>query len=123
MSPGSDDSRLDDARLCFAEMSEAGDLLGSTDVWEMTLPWLPVYWDVEILRRYRQSGYSFVSATLSDWPASFAGTLRAIERFREIAAAHADWLVSGSSLAEIDHGRAEGRLVMGMNAQETRILD
>lgn len=95
-------------------------VLSSADVWDMTLPWIPCYWDVEILARYRRAGYTFISATLQDWPPTFEGTRQCIERFKEMARPHADWLVFGSTLDEIERGRREGKLVVGLNSQETR---
>jgi membrane dipeptidase len=95
-------------------------VMSSADVWDMTLPWIPCYWDLEILARYRRAGYTFVSATLQDWPPTFEGTRRCIERFKEIAIPHRDWLVFGSTLDEIERGKAEGKLVVGLNSQETR---
>src|SRR6266481_1633884 len=53
--------------------SPATVIIESSDVWDMTLPWLPIYWDMDILRRYRRAGYTFVSLTLQDWPPTFEG--------------------------------------------------
>jgi len=39
-------------------------ILASADVWDMTLPWVPPYWDLSVLARYKRAGYTFVSATL-----------------------------------------------------------
>src|SRR5438128_11405890 len=88
----------------------------------MTLPWLAACWEMDVLERFKRAGYTFVSATLSNWPASYEGTLAAIEKFRAMAEPHGDWFVFGKTLDDIDRGRDEGKLVMGINAQETRIL-
>ncbi len=88
----------------------------------MTLPWLPTYWDLDVLARYRRAGYTFVSASLTDWPPTFEGTSVCIERFKEMIA-DVEWLELGASLAEIDNGRAESKLVIGLNTQETRIIE
>jgi len=98
------------------------DVLLGADVWEMTLPWLPIYWDLEILADYRRSGFTFVSATLQDWPPTFEGTRQCIERFKTIAARASDWLTFGSSLEEIDAGRRQSKLVIGLNSQETILI-
>jgi len=97
----------------------AAEILSSADVWDMTLPLVPPYWDIEVLVRYRRAGYTFVSATLQDWPPTYTGMLESIRRFKELAAPTTDWLTFGSSLAEIDRGRREGKLVVGLNSQET----
>lgn len=103
-----------------AHSAAAARLLATSDIWDMTLPWLPIYWDMDVLARYRRAGFTFVSLTLQDWPPTFDGTRQCIERFKKTAAAHADWLTFGASLAEIDKGRHEGKLVVGCNSQETR---
>jgi membrane dipeptidase len=74
------------------------------------------------LERFKRAGYTFVSATLSNWPASFDGTLAAIQKFKAMAEPWEGWFVFGQSLDDIDRGRRKEKLVMGINAQETRIL-
>lgn len=96
------------------------EILRTSEVWDMTLPWVPVYWDIAVLARYRRAGYTFVSATLQDWPPTFEGMRSCIERFKEMARSEQEWLTFGSSLAEIDEGRRAGKLVVGLNSQETR---
>jgi membrane dipeptidase len=91
-------------------------------VWDMTLPWLPIYWDMEILARYRRAGYTFVSLTLQDWPPTFEGMRRLIDQFKEMAAAASDWLSFGHTLADIDQGRRDGKLVVGFNSQEALLI-
>jgi membrane dipeptidase len=103
-------------------VADARELLSSTEAWDLTLPWLPVYWDIDILRRYHAAGYTFASATLQDWPPTWEGTQRDIATFKAKARPHADWLTFGHTLEEIDRGRAEGKLVLGINSQETSIL-
>jgi membrane dipeptidase len=94
--------------------------LTDSEVWDMTLPWLPIYWDLEVLASYHRAGYTFVSATLQDWPPTLEGTRRCIRRFKEVAASAGDWLMFGESLADIDAGRRAGKLVVGLNSQEIR---
>jgi membrane dipeptidase len=101
---------------------EVAELLASADVWDLTLPWVPMYWDLETLAAYRAAGYTFVSASLTDWPPSWEGTLDAVERFKRIVG-ETEWLAFGSSLADIDRGRRDGKLVIGLNTQETRIVE
>jgi membrane dipeptidase len=101
-------------------MHRAAEILASSDVWDMTLPWLPLYWDIDILARYKRAGYTFVSATLQDWPPTLEGMRQCVQRFKEVAAGTEDWLTFGASLADIDRGRADGKLVIGLNSQETR---
>jgi membrane dipeptidase len=95
-------------------------ILTSCDVWDMMLPWVPVYWDFATLARYKRAGCTFLSLSLSDWPPTFDGTQHCIHQFKEKALAHADWIAFGNSLAEIDQGRRDGKLVLGLNVHDTR---
>jgi membrane dipeptidase len=97
-------------------------ILANSDVWDITLPWLPGYQEMETLARYRRAGFTFVSATLQDWPPTFEGTMECIDRFKELAKPEARWLTFGSSLAEVDQGRSDGKLVIGLNSQETSLI-
>lgn len=101
------------------------DIIASSDIWDMTVPWSPEDrdWDLDILHRFHRAGFSFVSLTLTDWPPTFEGALGTIHRFKEMVAAEAsDWLCFGASVAEIDRGRRDGRLVLGVHAQETLLI-
>jgi membrane dipeptidase len=100
-------------------MNTASEILASSDVWEMTLPWVPEYQDIATLARYRQAGFTFVSTTTEDFPPTFEGVLGCIRQVKESIRAQADWLVFGSSLADIDAGRRAGKLVVGFNVQDT----
>jgi membrane dipeptidase len=95
------------------------EILNSSDVWDMTLPWLLDQQDMSTLARFKRAGYTYVSATTEDFPPTLEGVQQCIERFREAARAEADWLTIGSSLSEIDRGRREGKLVVGLNIQDT----
>jgi membrane dipeptidase len=100
--------------------SASASILRTADVWDMTLPWIPVYWDLEVLARYRRAGFTFVSASLQDWPPSLDGMRVCIEQFKEIAKPANSWLTFGSSLSDIDRGRVEGKLVIGVHSHDTR---
>jgi membrane dipeptidase len=88
----------------------------------MTLPWLPIYWDIDILRRYKQSGFTFMSLTLQDWPPTFEGMRQVVRHYKRLVRAEHSWLTFGNALADIDRGRLEGKLVVGLNSQETRLI-
>jgi membrane dipeptidase len=94
-------------------------ILASSDVWDMTLPWLEEQQEMAVLARFRRAGVTFVSATAQDFPPTFEGVTKLVERFKEAAKTQADWLTVGSSLAEIDEGRRKGKLVVGLNIQDT----
>jgi len=98
-------------------------LLRCGDVWDMTLPWLEEQQDLEILRRYWQAGFTFVSTTTEDFPPTYLGVKSCIDRFKEVIQREASWLATGTSLSEIDKGRKEGKLVIGFNVQDTVQLE
>ncbi len=102
--------------------SDVSELLAGVDVWDVTLPWVPMYWDLDTLAAYRDSGWTFVSASLTDWPPTWEGTLDAVARFKQLID-ETEWLAFGASLDEIDRGRSEGKLVVGLNTQETRLVE
>ncbi len=106
-------------RKYAAATPEAAAILKSSDVWDMTIPWTPIQRDLETLRRYKRSGYTYVSLTTQDWGPTYEGTLESIRSFKEIAKGQSDWLVYGGSIAEIEKGRRDGKLVFGFNSQET----
>lgn len=97
---------------------EAAAIIQSCDVWDMTLPWLADQQDLEILRRYKRAGFTFVSATAQDFPPTFEGVQQCIAEVKEMAAQHSDWLTIGISTAEIESGRKAGKLVIGFNVQD-----
>nr|WP_053000359.1 membrane dipeptidase [Sphingomonas sp. Y57] len=99
------------------------DILASSDVWDMTLPWLPSYQELSTLRRFKAAGYTFISTTTEDFPPTFDGVRALVQDLRVMAEAEADWLIVGTSLADIDRGRSEGKLVLGLNVQDTVQLE
>jgi membrane dipeptidase len=51
--------------------TSAAAILASADVWDVTLPWMPVFWDMAVLSRFKRAGFTFVSLTTQDWPPTF----------------------------------------------------
>jgi membrane dipeptidase len=101
-----------------AEHSAAA-ILKSSDVWDMTLPWLKEQQEMETLARFKRAGFTFVSATAEDFPPTLDGVLQCIRRFKDAAKVESEWLTFGTTLAEIDQGRRDGKLVVGFNVQDT----
>lgn len=101
---------------------EVARIIASSEVWDMTLPWLEIYWDLDVLARYKRAGYTYISATLQDWPPTIDGMRRCIEQFKQVAAAARSWLTFGSSIGDIERGRKEGKLVLGLNSQEACLI-
>ena len=95
---------------------------GTADVWDMTLPWARIYWEIDVLKRYHECGYTFANLTIQDMPATYNGVLQHIADFQAMCEPHSDWLCFGSSIAEIDEGRRAGKLVLGINVQDTVLV-
>src|SRR5262245_17264149 len=94
-------------------------ILHTSEVWDMTLPWLKEQQHMETLARFKRAGFTFVSATAEDFPPTLEGVQECIERFTEAAQSERDWLMVGSSLADIEQGKQEHKLVIGFNVQDT----
>ena len=92
------------------------------DVWDMTVPWVEMYWSIDVLNRYRQAGYTFANLTIQDMPASYEGVQSEVAKFQKLCEPHADWLCFGSTTDEIEKGRHEGKLVLGLNVQDTELV-
>lgn len=100
----------------------AARIIASSEVWDMTLPWLEVYWDIDVLARYKRAGYTYVSVTLQDWPPTMDGMRRCIKQFEQMAAPESTWLEFGSSIGDIERGRRDGKLIWGLNSQEACLI-
>lgn len=104
---------------------DVASILSSSDVWDMTIPAVTpnlLMW-IDVLARCKRAGWTFVSLSLQDWPTTFEGMRKKVERFKELVHENADWLKFGTSLADVDEGRIEGKLVVGIHSQETRLLE
>lgn len=88
-------------------------------VWDLTLPWVEMYWSIDVLKRYREAGYTYISLTIQDMPASYEGVLKEVVRFKELCEPHADWLVFARTQAELEGAQRQGKLVLGLNVQDT----
>lgn len=92
------------------------------NVWDMTLPWPRLYWEMDVLRRYHAAGYTFASLTVQDMPATYEGVQSELKTFQSMCETETDWLCFGSSLEAIDAGRAADKLVLGINVQDTVLV-
>lgn len=92
------------------------------NVWDLTIPWVEMYWSIELLRRYQRAGYSFVSLTIQDMPPTFDGVFRDIERFAHLCEAQSDWMLIVRSQADIVSAQKAGKLAVGFNVQDTELV-
>lgn len=93
------------------------------NVWDMTVPCIEDYWAVETFDRFWRTGFTFLSVTVEDFPATFAGVTHYIQRMREIAAIKADALALVTTLAQIDQARRDGKLALGFNLQDAAPIE
>lgn len=94
----------------------------SASVWDLTLPWVEQYWSIDVLKRYKSAGYTFVSLTIHDIPLTYDGVLKTIKKFQKLCEPHSDWLCFAKNNAEIQQGKAAGKLVLGLNIQDTELI-
>lgn len=99
---------------------EAVALVEESLVWDMTLPWGEGYAHSPILSRFHRSGFDVISLTvagtetdLSHTVRWLAGTVRQIEQC-------SDQMALCHSVADIMHAKAQGKLALIFNFQETR---
>jgi len=97
--------------------------LANYEVWDLTLPWLPDWWDSDTLRRFKQAGYNYLSLTIQDnLPPTFEGTLDTIRRYKELIEAESSWVTFGDSTKSIGDDIGQDKLVLGLNLQETILI-
>lgn len=95
----------------------------AANVWDMTVPCIEDYWAVETFARFKKVGFSFLSLTVEDFPATFAGVTHYVRRIREIVDQERSWLALATTLAEIDQGRRDNKLVLGLNLQDAAPIE
>lgn len=103
----------------MANKDAVRDILGSSSVWDMTLPWILEQQNEATLKRFWQAGYTYVSATVMDFPTTYPGILECLASAQAMVAASDDWLSLGMTVDAIDEGRKAGKLVIGFNVQNT----
>ena len=94
----------------------------SANVWDLTIPWVRMYWSIDVLKRYHRAGYTYASLTIQDMPASFEGVLEDVRDFEAECEPHADWLCFARNSAEIDEAKRAGKLALGLNVQDTVLV-
>jgi membrane dipeptidase len=108
---------------------QARSLLEQSLVWDNLLPWIPGYNSDgidTILPRFRQVGVNFVSLTLAGGAGvsnSIDATMRRIARVRREILARSDWLSLATTVPTIRQARAENKLAVNFNFQETAPFD
>jgi membrane dipeptidase len=91
----------------------------SANVWDMTLPWIPEQQDLGVLARFKRCGFSFVSVTAQDFPATFDGVAHSIRLTVNLVNSQPEWLALGRTIDEIEQARRQGKLAIGFNVQDT----
>lgn len=102
---------------------EAIALVGSTLLWDMTLPWAPGWADEVTLPRFRDAGFNIVSLTVNDFPGSMRGSIVHLAQVRRYIENHSDTMVLIDGVDDILAAKAQGKLALTFNHQETNPLE
>ena len=93
-------------------------------VWDMTLPWVEGYSDVDMtLPRFKAAGFDLISLTVNDFPGSIAGSILQIANTKAHIASRSGEMVLIRRANDIRQAKAEGRLALTLNFQETNPLE
>jgi membrane dipeptidase len=103
-----------------ASIEAAQALVNDSLVWDMTLPWTPGYSDLdETLPRFHRAGIDVISLTVSGQEIGFGKVIRWIAQVTREIEMRPDQMVLCRSVADIDKARAENKLALIYNLQET----
>jgi membrane dipeptidase len=104
--------------------SDGSEIMRSSIVCDMTLPWFEPYMiDEDVtLPRYKRAGIDFVSLTISVPRNSVAATIGLIAKVKAHIRARAD-LMFAESAEDILAAKAQGKLAIGFHFQGTEPLD
>ena len=113
---------LDEVRARVSD--DACRLVDESLVWDMTLPWTPSYVHTDrILPRFHAAGTDLISLTVMGPERDLAGTIAHVARVSRAIETRSDTMVRCGSVAEIRVARAQGKLALIYNLQETRHFD
>ncbi len=91
-------------------------------VWDMTLPWVEGYSDVDItLPRFKAAGVDLISLTVNDFPGSIGGSTLQIANVQAHIAAKSNEMVLIRGVQDVRQAKAEGKLALTLNFQETNL--
>ena len=98
----------------------AAELVRDSLVWDMTLPWVPGYSDVdETLQRFHAAGIDVISLTVGGIDFSFREVVDWIGAVTRHIEMRSGQMVLCKSVREIDDARKDGKLALIYNLQET----
>lgn len=104
--------------------AHAAALYRDAEVWDMVLPWEPEMGNsVELLARWRASGVSFVSVHPAGDRHNIGEAVRRIAHARAAILSRPEELVLAESIADIDRGRAEGKLAVGLHVEGSQLFE
>lgn len=108
----------------YVPSDKALELLRSSVVCDMTLPWTPAMADVdETLPRFRAAGYSLVSMTAQTMPPTLPHLIHWMAKVRAHIDSRPDYLQFVRSVEDIRRAAAQGKLAVGFNIQDTIQLE
>lgn len=101
----------------------ARDLTRDALVWDNTLPWGPDYANPESLSRFHAAGIDLISLSVMGPEALLEGTVRSIARVRAAIRAQPERMVLCGTVDDILAAKAQGKLGLVFNLQETNMLE
>jgi membrane dipeptidase len=99
----------------------ARELLSTSLVWDMTLPWDPSALDQDTLPRFKAAGIDVISLTV-DMP-TLDATIRHIAAVKSDIKNHFESMVLVQTIEDVTKANNSGKLALTFNLQETNPLD
>jgi membrane dipeptidase len=111
-------------RQGYAPSDRALELLSSSVVCDLTLPWTPAMSDVdETLPRFKAAGYSFLSMTAQSTPPTLPQLIHWMADVRAHIASRPDYMIFVRTVEDIRRAVAQDKLAIGFNIQDTIQLE
>lgn len=101
----------------------AKDILADALVWDMTLPYGKSFISDQLLYRYKRSGHDLVSLTVNDFPGSVDGTVQTTALVYQQLNRLSDDFVLALTADDILAAKAQGKMALIFNHQETNQLE
>ncbi len=92
-------------------------------VWDNTLPWVEGFTDGETLPRFQRAGIDAISLTVNALDGSVVRTVKHIGAIKKYIADNRATMVQVLSVDDLRRAKAEGKLALMFNLQETDILE
>jgi membrane dipeptidase len=92
-------------------------------VWDNTLPWVEGFTDDHTLPRFHAAGIDAISLTVNALDGSAVRTVKHIGAVKKYLRDNAETMVQVLSVDDLGRAKAEGKLALMLNLQETDVLE